>query len=221
MPAALLKSDQIPTFCDFWAWQPGFFHEGDTIRAYDKHETLCGDTLAADDGTFLLHVYGDDSETMDMIEGPNIGDTLHFTLNGMPLNVEGVAIDPDTAIVSGSAAVFQDLSSYHVRFSAVINGVDERKQPESLIYASYPNPFNSRTMIQYTLDVSGEVQLKIYDASGRLVRSLLMNTNQNPGLYNIPWDGLDDNKIRVPSGIYLAYLQTVRSSKTIKLVLVN
>ena len=49
---------------------------------------------------------------------------------------------------------------------------------------NYPNPFNPVTTIKFSLPEGGHVMLKLYDALGREVRTLL-NENRNAGLHSI------------------------------------
>ena len=52
---------------------------------------------------------------------------------------------------------------------------------------NYPNPFNPTTVISYSLDRQGLVNLIIYDILGRKVDTLV-DTNQGPGTYSVRWD---------------------------------
>ena len=65
----------------------------------------------------------------------------------------------------------------------------------------YPNPFRNETDIRYRMcDNSQKIFLKIYDASGRLVRQF---DHKTIGLSDyITWDGCDDQCKRLPSGVY-------------------
>lgn len=62
---------------------------------------------------------------------------------------------------------------------------------------NYPNPFNPTTTIQFGLPRAGRVSLKIYDVSGRLVRTLVNNEGLNEGTFNYIFNGSD-----VASGVY-------------------
>jgi hypothetical protein len=64
------------------------------------------------------------------------------------------------------------------------------------VMANYPNPFNPTTMITYKLLKGGHVIVKIFDAIGREV-STLVNETQEAGLHTMPFDGT-----RLASGIY-------------------
>jgi len=73
------------------------------------------------------------------------------------------------------------------------------------LFQNYPNPFNSSTEIKYSLPngkISYQVQLKVYDVLGRLVK-MLVDQEQSAGSYTISWDGTDLVGNRVASGVYL------------------
>ncbi len=72
---------------------------------------------------------------------------------------------------------------------------------------NYPNPFNSSTTISYSLREAGKIQLSVYDATGRLVRSLV-NRNQPAGKHVVFWDGKDKEGNSVSSGVYFYQLRT-------------
>ncbi len=73
------------------------------------------------------------------------------------------------------------------------------------LLAPYPNPFNPQTRLRYELARAGEAELKIYDASGRIVRTLFSgHLDAGPGFFT--WDGRDDGGSRGASGIYMAKL---------------
>lgn len=84
---------------------------------------------------------------------------------------------------------------------------------------NYPNPFNPRTTIRYTLDASSPVRLTIYAVDGRLVRRL-EDGGREAGEHRVVWDGLDGGGRAVPSGTYLYRLEagTVRETRTMSLV---
>ncbi len=89
----------------------------------------------------------------------------------------------------------------------VSNGVTGVNESVELLPTSYkldqnyPNPFNPSTVIRYELPKMGNVQIKIYDALGQEVRSLI-DEEQNTGTHNVLWDGANNYGQRVSSGIY-------------------
>ena len=69
-----------------------------------------------------------------------------------------------------------------------------------------PNPFNPRTMIEYTLAQAGEVRLEIFAVDGRRVATLVAE-HQGAGSHRAVWQGTDDAGRTVASGTYFASMQ--------------
>ncbi|HEX9971458.1 MAG TPA: FlgD immunoglobulin-like domain containing protein [bacterium] len=67
---------------------------------------------------------------------------------------------------------------------------------------NYPNPFNSATAINYQLSEDAYVVIKIFNAQGLEIRTLV-DEYKTTGYYTAPWDGKNNNNDRVVSGIYL------------------
>jgi flagellar hook assembly protein FlgD len=64
-----------------------------------------------------------------------------------------------------------------------------------------PNPFNRETDIAYTLNAPANVQIQIYNSAGQVVQSFDRGIQQ-PGTYNVHWDGTYGNGTLVTSGVY-------------------
>jgi hypothetical protein len=93
--------------------------------------------------------------------------------------------------------------------------------PTYFLANNYPNPFNPVTTITYSIDRSSHVTLRIYDVSGRLVRTLV-NEMQEPGRrYTVTWDGRNSFGRNVSSGIYFCRLTTEARTSTRKMVLMR
>lgn len=80
---------------------------------------------------------------------------------------------------------------------------------------NYPNPFNPSTEIAYTLPESGNVELKVYDLSGREV-DVLVQEHQSAGSYRLRLDGS-----YMSSGIYIYTLTTGNVHLTRKMILLK
>ncbi|HEX7343717.1 MAG TPA: right-handed parallel beta-helix repeat-containing protein [bacterium] len=78
-----------------------------------------------------------------------------------------------------------------------------------------PEPFNPQTVFQFSLPSDGNVQLLIYDLSGRLVATLL-DRFMAAGAYGEAWDAS-----QMPSGMYLARLVTPDGARTERCMLVK
>jgi hypothetical protein len=70
----------------------------------------------------------------------------------------------------------------------------------AVLYQNNPNPFGSRTSIEYELRESSKVTLEIYDVRGRAVRTLV-NTVQERGTYLVEFEALG-----LPAGLYFSKL---------------
>lgn len=82
---------------------------------------------------------------------------------------------------------------------------------------NYPNPFNPTTKINFSLPKSSNVTLKVFDASGKEVASLL-NDRRDAGSYTV---SLDAAKYGLSSGIYFYTLKTNDFSETKKMTLIK
>ena len=86
------------------------------------------------------------------------------------------------------------------------------------LYNNYPNPFNPTTKIKFDIPSNGansNVNLVIFDASGRLV-STLVNSQLNPGTYEFEFTATD-----LTSGVYFYRLTTDNFVDTKKMILVK
>jgi hypothetical protein len=80
---------------------------------------------------------------------------------------------------------------------------------------NYPNPFNPTTVIPFTIVSPQQVSLDIYTIDGKFVENLY-NKFTSTGYYNLTWDATD-----LPSGIYVARLQTDKGFTIQKLTLLK
>lgn len=71
---------------------------------------------------------------------------------------------------------------------------------------NYPNPFNPTTTIALSLERAQNVRLNIFDAQGRLVRTL-HDGALAAGRNEMKWDGRDDRGLQAASGIYFSRAQ--------------
>ncbi|TET21700.1 MAG: T9SS type A sorting domain-containing protein, partial [Candidatus Stahlbacteria bacterium] len=75
-------------------------------------------------------------------------------------------------------------------------------------------------VITYTLSSSSSISLKIYDVTGKLVRTLVSGS-QGAGTHTACWDARNDSNQQVPAGLYFILLETADYRATGKLVVVR
>jgi len=101
----------------------------------------------------------------------------------------------------------------------VIVGIEDFNQdvlPTSYsLEQNYPNPFNPSTEISYSLPESGNVELKVFDLSGRQV-DVLVQEHKSAGSYKLTLDGS-----HMSSGIYIYTLNTGKVHLTRKMILLK
>ena len=88
------------------------------------------------------------------------------------------------------------------------------------LYGARPNPFNAHTEIRFDLAAAGTIELTIYDAQGRRVRTL-ESGEWAAGPHRSIWDGTDSAGRTVASGVYYASLETGRERLVQRMVLVK
>lgn len=97
----------------------------------------------------------------------------------------------------------------------------EMAQPLVTLLSNHPNPFNPSTTISYRLSQPSRASLRIYDLSGRLVRSLVHGQEQTAGSYDFTWHGRNDAGQSVPSGTYLYRLDAGNHQESQRLMLLK
>jgi len=93
---------------------------------------------------------------------------------------------------------------------------DENANPVTFqLQQNYPNPFNPETQISFTLQKESPTSLKVYNAKGQLVETLLEGSMQ-AGSHNVTFNGAG-----LPSGVYLYKLTSGEFSEVNKMLLVK
>ncbi len=75
------------------------------------------------------------------------------------------------------------------------------------LHENYPNPFNPSTTIGYTIPSETNVTVRVYDITGRIVKTLIHGQSHTPGTYEIVWDGTGDGGQTLASGTYFYSLE--------------
>lgn len=71
--------------------------------------------------------------------------------------------------------------------------------PALRLAGSSPNPFHASTALRFSTGNAGQVEIAIYDASGRVVRRL--DQRFAAGNHEVKWDGRDEAGHAVPNGV--------------------
>ncbi|HET9951337.1 MAG TPA: FG-GAP-like repeat-containing protein [Candidatus Eisenbacteria bacterium] len=80
--------------------------------------------------------------------------------------------------------------------------------PDDLDASVTPNPMNPEATLAFSLRSPGRVEARLFDASGRLVRTLAAGGTLPAGAQRLRIDGRDDQGRALPSGVYFYRLRT-------------
>ncbi len=119
-------------------------------------------------------------------------------------------VRPDEASIwYALVAVDQAGNTSEPCFAQVQSIVTDAPQPQraTRLEQNVPNPFNPLTRIAFTLEHAGEVSLRVFDARGRHVRTLVEGARE-AGRHVVLWDGSDASGSQVASGQYFYRLST-------------
>jgi hypothetical protein len=89
-----------------------------------------------------------------------------------------------------------------------------------LLLQNYPNPFNPTCRISFYLPEAVFVELAIYDANGNRIR-VLVSKECIAGHHTYIWDGTDQERNAVSSGVYFYRLKAGGKMLTKKMVLLK
>jgi hypothetical protein len=110
------------------------------------------------------------------------------------------------------------------KLSWAMQGTEEEKPTKAALVFGLnkvsPNPVNNGTVIAYATTQKGPVSLKLYDSSGRLIRTLIDKT-QDSGRKTVYWNGKDNNNRTVSAGVYFYRLTAENKTASCKIVIVR
>ena len=143
----------------------------------------------------------------------NVGDVIEIRVIAPDGNIEShtlrVKVSPKDLVNAVLSVNFDDIG----------------KPINNQLLQNYPNPFNPETWIPYQISEQSSVSVKIYDTTGKLIRSLSLGI-QSPGFYNSRdraayWDGRNVLGEQVSSGVYFYQLTTPTFQQTRRFVILK
>ena len=157
-------------------------------------------------------------------------DILFNAVNGMRIPIEPTFHDNDGSGWEGNlvCSPFNEDNAYQtptVWSSTWIGdsdipfvGIDNDEHviaDQVVLYPNYPNPFNPKTTIRFSLAEDQFVSLGIYNLRGQMVETLV-NDRLSAGIHSLDW-----HAGKVASGIYLYQLQSGDKILTQKMILMK
>jgi formylglycine-generating enzyme required for sulfatase activity len=160
---------------------------------------------------FALLVFFHASPSNGFVSG-TITDTLGRTVQGAVVTFKEEA---DTTL--SFAGITDTAGNYRIDITTSVNV----HAPKSFsLEQNYPNPFNPSTIIPFTLQSAGRVNLTIYSVLGQKVITLIDGYSP-AGRHSIPWNGMDNRGGSAGSGVYFCRLVAGNRTETIKMLLLD
>jgi len=133
----------------------------------------------------------------------------HFDVSLSPNALMEPAINSDlTGNLDLTVPLFRDIGWLPRLLSAPGSGPSSR-----VALATSPNPANGPLSVRFDLPADEQVELAMFDVSGRQVR-MLAKGSFGAGRHDVTWDGRDESGRVTPPGVYLARLKGTRTQET-------
>jgi hypothetical protein len=94
-----------------------------------------------------------------------------------------------------------DMGYFESNYTTIVN----ENSISSLSLSNFPNPFNSKTNIHYSISKPGNWRLSLYAINGQKVIDLC-NKYLSVGNYRTQWDGKDNHGNIISSNVYIIFL---------------
>ena len=191
-------------------WHPARLN---TVYAVDMDSDGDIDVLSAFGDLFWGYAIGwSENDGNENFTHHFIQDPLDYYTSVFAVDVNG---DGDIDVLSASN--FDDKIAWYENLSPVgINDNNPLDIPVQFhLYSNFPNPFNSTSVIKYSIPQSSNVIIKVFDILGNEIETLV-NEEKSIGIYKITWTA--DN---LPSGIYLYQLRASSYLQTRKMVIMK
>ena len=172
------------------------------------------------------YIYRSTSETLDdnallvsdMIEALNITEQHTYTFTDSEI------VDSGTYYYWLQTVDLGGTCNFHGPVSVVYTNAADNPIPEipkvTELRSIYPNPFNPVAYIPYSLAEESDAHFYVYNVKGQLLRHIYVGSQQ-PGYYQISWNGKDANGKACGSGVYYIIMKAGKQTFQRKAVLMK
>ncbi len=133
-------------------------------------------------------------------------DTLSFNF---PKGFDSVVVHYDSHPASGCTDWGPIFAADDMRVTALPTGIADRPRhlpTEFVLEDAYPTPFNPATTIRYRLPVRSQVSLRVFDALGQIVATVV-DATEEAGYKSASWNGAN-----FASGVYFYRLEAISAT---------
>ncbi len=211
-------------FISFYSMEPSFNGDTPGCAGGGCHSLSEGVTTAVYLGNLQIEV-----TVHGVNSGDNVGGELVDASDVVVDVINSTATNP-FILTAPSAGNFRvnagfkkpdrlwDSTSVTVTVSSLTDEESSNKPRTFRLLQNHPNPFNGGTIIRFELEKSAYSKLTIFNTQGQIVRHLA-DRNFSAGIHTLLWDGLNDQGIPAPSGIYIYQIQSGQNIKAKRMIL--
>lgn len=208
-----MTRDATPSFWGFKVLGPSAF--GVRMMDWDEYSSDPDNEVTSDSMRNAMSKYS--SFDTNLVAGAN-GSVLGINVGKASFTNVGDASTSFYAVGFGTTeaemyAAIDSAAAKYPKISTSVRSTEHGTPNGFALEQNYPNPFNPSTSIGFSVGSSSFVSMKLYDALGREVRSLV-NQKLDAGTYSV---SLNANNLS--SGVYYYTLQAGSFSSTKKLLL--
>ncbi|MCK5051448.1 MAG: T9SS type A sorting domain-containing protein [Candidatus Cloacimonetes bacterium] len=190
----------------------------EAIASFDQ--TLPPENLAVDEGTGLFTW---DAPVSRVLTGYDIYLDSIFLENITDTEFQFEDLVNEQTYLAGVSAVYDEGTSeiIEIDFTYTGTGAGNDIVPSTDLIGNYPNPFNPTTTISFSVaQTSSFVNLDIYNLKGQKIKTLV-NEKIGAGIHQIVWNGDDEEKKPVSSGVYFYKIKAGTYTSTKKMILLK
>ncbi|PID28957.1 MAG: hypothetical protein CSB55_02500 [Candidatus Cloacimonadota bacterium] len=114
----------------------------------------------------------------------------------------------------------QKYNRIKINFSNISSNDGEEVIASKISTQNYPNPFNPTTAISFNINKASNVNVKIYNVKGALVKTIDAGF-QNAGPNSVIWNGVDNDNNSVASGVYFYKVTAGNETAMNKMILMK
>ncbi len=211
----VLKTGPQGSYDDFGIIGAGLIKKG------EHHEMFYCGAPTSDDGAAICY-----ATSTDGISWQKYSENPILTFWDDPLAVYGFLESATVAFYDSTYFIYYDYglgsNAAGIGLAAdppiIINKIEhlsENRNTTFNLFQNYPNPFNPRTIINYELPITNEIDLSIYNPLGQKIATLV-SKKMPAGKHSVEWDASG-----FASGIYYYQLHAGSFIQTKKLILIR
>lgn len=130
----------------------------------------------------------------------------HYGASRAQVNATAPMTGSYLLVASDYSSGFAGSGNYRITPYYTTGTDDAPRTFELMLAPASPNPFMGRTSMRFSLATVSDAALEVFDAQGRLVRTLLNEKAKPAGEYVVEWDGRGASGAALRAGVYLARL---------------